>query len=155
MVGGRNVSVFVSGKMATSNLTRHFTRLPSMFHCRLLVRFNHSRRWFNDPPVYTFTKATPSIAEHAAKIWWVIYSLWYPVDNINGPIQIFPAYPAYVFVSDLIGGSTSLKTANIFPGRQVNGSSITTADGDPFAGQLSIRILESHKRQISCQTCDP
>lgn len=62
----------------------------------------------------------------------------YPVDNLNGPVQVFPAYSAYLFVSELIGGSTSLQTANIFPGRQVNGSSITTADGDPSAGQLSV-----------------
>ncbi|KAG9308430.1 glycoside hydrolase family 79 protein [Chiua virens] len=66
------------------------------------------------------------------------YNLWYPVDNTNGPIQVFPAYSAYVFVSDLIGDSMSLQTVNIFPGRQVNGSSITTADGDPSAGQFSI-----------------
>ncbi|KAF8121393.1 hypothetical protein EV363DRAFT_1565678, partial [Boletus edulis] len=38
----------------------------------------------------------------------------------------------------LIGGLTSLQTANIFPGRQVNGSSITTAEGDPSTGQLSV-----------------
>ncbi|KAG8213390.1 glycoside hydrolase family 79 protein [Butyriboletus roseoflavus] len=67
-----------------------------------------------------------------------LYNLWYPVDNINGPIQVFPAYSAYLFVSELIGGSTSLQTINIFPGRQANGSSITTADGDPSAGQLSV-----------------
>lgn len=62
----------------------------------------------------------------------------YPVDNLSGPVQVFPAYSAYLFVSELISGSTSLQTANIFPGRQVNGSSITTADGDPSAGQLSV-----------------
>ncbi|KAF8126996.1 glycoside hydrolase family 79 protein [Boletus edulis] len=67
-----------------------------------------------------------------------LYNLWYPVENQNGPVQVFPAYSAYLFVSELIGGSTSLQTANIFPGRQVNGSSITTAEGDPSAGQLSV-----------------
>lgn len=51
---------------------------------------------------------------------------------------MFPAYSAYLFVSELIGGSRSLQAANIFPGRQSNGSSITTADGDPSAGQLSV-----------------
>ncbi|KIJ67101.1 glycoside hydrolase family 79 protein [Hydnomerulius pinastri MD-312] len=66
------------------------------------------------------------------------YNLWYPVDNQNGPIQVFPAYSAYLFVSELIGFSKTLRTANIFPGRQTNGSSITTADGDPSAGQLSV-----------------
>ncbi|KAF9236720.1 glycoside hydrolase family 79 protein [Melanogaster broomeanus] len=66
------------------------------------------------------------------------YNLWYPVDNQNGPIQVFPSYSAYLFVSELIGGSKSLRTANIFPGRQANGSSITTADGDPSAGQVSV-----------------
>ncbi|KAF9236718.1 hypothetical protein BU15DRAFT_49642, partial [Melanogaster broomeanus] len=66
------------------------------------------------------------------------YNLWYPVDNQNGPIQVFPSYSAYLFVSELIGGSKSLRTANIFPGRQAKGSSITTADGDPSAGQVSV-----------------
>ncbi|KAF9236722.1 glycoside hydrolase family 79 protein [Melanogaster broomeanus] len=66
------------------------------------------------------------------------YNLWYPVDNYNGPIQVFPSYSAYLFVSELIGGSKSLRTANIFPGRQANGSSVTTADGDPSAGQVSV-----------------
>ncbi|KAH0832953.1 glycoside hydrolase family 79 protein [Lanmaoa asiatica] len=74
------------------------------------------------------------------------YNLWYPVDNINGPIQVFPAYSAYLFVSELIGGSTSLQTANIFPGRQANGSSITTADGDPSAGQFSVYGYWDHPR---------
>lgn len=60
------------------------------------------------------------------------------MDNLNGPIQVSPAYSANLFVSELIGGSTSLQTANIFPGRQTSGSSITTAEGDPSAGQLSV-----------------
>ncbi|KAH7928232.1 glycoside hydrolase family 79 protein [Leucogyrophana mollusca] len=67
-----------------------------------------------------------------------LYNLWYPVDNQNGPIQVFPAYSAYLFVTEAIGYSKSLRIANIFPGRQANGSSITTADGDPSAGQISI-----------------
>ncbi|KAF8837266.1 glycoside hydrolase family 79 protein [Paxillus ammoniavirescens] len=67
-----------------------------------------------------------------------LYNLWYPVDNQNGPTQVFPSYSAYLFVSELIGGSKSLRTANIFPGRQANGSSITTAGGDPSAGQISV-----------------
>ncbi|KAF8432194.1 hypothetical protein L210DRAFT_3414281, partial [Boletus edulis BED1] len=69
---------------------------------------------------------------------FLLYNLWYPVENQNGPVQVFPAYSAYLSVSELIGGSTSLQTANIFPGRQVNGSSITTAEGNPSAGQLSV-----------------
>ncbi|KAG9308772.1 hypothetical protein JVU11DRAFT_11564 [Chiua virens] len=137
MIGEFN-SVSCSGKDNINNTFGQAIWLVGEISPSLhLIRFNHSQRWFNDPPVYAFTKATPSIAEHAAKIR-------YPVDNINGPIQIFPAYPAYVFVSDLIGGSTSLKTANIFPGRQVNGSSITTADGDPFVGQLSVYGYWNH-----------
>ncbi|KIJ12838.1 glycoside hydrolase family 79 protein [Paxillus involutus ATCC 200175] len=67
-----------------------------------------------------------------------LYNLWYPVDNQNGPTQVFPSYSAYLFVSELIGGSKTLRTANIFPGRQANGSSITTAGGDPSAGQISV-----------------
>ncbi|EGN98916.1 glycoside hydrolase family 79 protein [Serpula lacrymans var. lacrymans S7.3] len=67
-----------------------------------------------------------------------LYNLWYPVDNQNGPIQVFPAYSAYLFVSEAIGYSRSLKIANIFPGRQANGSTITTAGGDISAGQISV-----------------
>ncbi|KAF9223850.1 glycoside hydrolase family 79 protein [Gyrodon lividus] len=67
-----------------------------------------------------------------------LYNLWYPVENQNGPIQVLPSYFAYLFVSELIGGSKSLRTSNIFPGRQANGSSITTAGGDPSAGQISV-----------------
>ncbi|KAG1870631.1 glycoside hydrolase family 79 protein [Suillus subalutaceus] len=67
-----------------------------------------------------------------------LYNLWYPVDNQNGPIQVFPAYSAYLFVTEAIGYSKSLRLSNIFPGRQANGSSITTAGGDPSAGQISV-----------------
>ncbi|EIW76865.1 glycoside hydrolase family 79 protein [Coniophora puteana RWD-64-598 SS2] len=67
-----------------------------------------------------------------------LYNLWYPIENQNGPIQVFPAYSAYLFVAEAIGHSTSLQIANIFPGRQANGSSITTADGDPSAGQVVV-----------------
>ncbi|KAG1821170.1 glycoside hydrolase family 79 protein [Suillus subaureus] len=67
-----------------------------------------------------------------------LYNLWYPVENQNGPIQVFPAYSAYLFVTEAIGYSRSLRLSNIFPGRQANGSSITTAGGDPSAGQISI-----------------
>ncbi|KAG1726272.1 glycoside hydrolase family 79 protein [Suillus paluster] len=67
-----------------------------------------------------------------------LYNLWYPVDNQNGPIQVFPAYSAYLFVTEAIGHSRSLRLSNIFPGRQANGSSITTAGGDPSAGQISV-----------------
>lgn len=61
----------------------------------------------------------------------------YPADNQNGPIQVFPSYSAYLFVAEILGDSTSLRVANIFPGRQANGSSITTAGGDTSAGQIS------------------
>ncbi|KAG1821171.1 uncharacterized protein BJ212DRAFT_1575402 [Suillus subaureus] len=66
------------------------------------------------------------------------YNLWYPVDSKNGPIQVFPSYSAYLFVAEAIGYSRSLRLSNIFPGRQANGSSITTAGGDPSAGQISV-----------------
>ncbi|KAJ3900457.1 glycoside hydrolase family 79 protein [Lentinula edodes] len=66
------------------------------------------------------------------------YDLWYPIDNLNGPVQVFPSYSAYLFVADAIGSSRSLKIANIYPGRQANGSTITTAGGDTSSGQLVI-----------------
>ncbi|KAG1870632.1 glycoside hydrolase family 79 protein [Suillus subalutaceus] len=66
------------------------------------------------------------------------YDLWYPVDSQNGPIQVFPSYSAYLFVTEAIGYSKSLRLSNIFPGRQANGSSITTAGGDTSAGQISV-----------------
>ncbi|KAG0694797.1 glycoside hydrolase family 79 protein [Suillus ampliporus] len=74
-----------------------------------------------------------------------LYNLWYPVDNQNGPIQVFPSYSAYLFVTEAIGHSTSLRLSNIFPGRQANGSSITTAGGDPSAGQISVYGLWDEK----------
>ncbi|KAF8986587.1 glycoside hydrolase family 79 protein [Cyathus striatus] len=55
------------------------------------------------------------------------YNLWYPVQNLNGPIQVFPSYSAYLFVTEI---------SNIYPGRQSNGSTITTALGDQSEGQL-------------------
>ncbi|KDR76300.1 hypothetical protein GALMADRAFT_247654 [Galerina marginata CBS 339.88] len=64
------------------------------------------------------------------------YDLWYPVQNQNGVIQVFPSYSAYLFVTEALGHSTSLRIANLYPGRQANGSSITTALGDQSAGQL-------------------
>ncbi|KAJ3915303.1 glycoside hydrolase family 79 protein [Lentinula edodes] len=66
------------------------------------------------------------------------YDLWYPIDNLNGPVQVFPSYSAYLFVADTIGSSRSLKIANIYPGRQTNESTITTAGGDTSSGQLVI-----------------
>lgn len=53
-------------------------------------------------------------------------------------MQVFPSYSAYLFVADTIGSSRSLKIANIYPGRQANGSTITTAGGDTSSGQLVI-----------------
>ncbi|KAJ3768072.1 glycoside hydrolase family 79 protein [Lentinula raphanica] len=66
------------------------------------------------------------------------YDLWYPIDNLNGPVQVFPSYSAYLFVADTIGSSRALKIANIYPGRQSNGSTITTAEGDTSEGQLVV-----------------
>ncbi|KAF5367463.1 hypothetical protein D9758_003789 [Tetrapyrgos nigripes] len=67
-----------------------------------------------------------------------LYDLWWPVDNQNGPTQVFPHYSAYLFVTETLGTSKSLRIANIFPGRQENGSSITTALGDESQGQLVV-----------------
>ncbi|PPQ91030.1 hypothetical protein CVT25_013955 [Psilocybe cyanescens] len=64
------------------------------------------------------------------------YDMWYPVQNQNGAIQVFPSYSSYLFIAEALGHSTSLRISNLFPGRQVNGSSITTALGDQSAGQL-------------------
>ena len=64
------------------------------------------------------------------------YNLWYPVQNLNGPIKVFPSYYAYLFITEAIGKSKSVQIANVYPGRQANGSSITTALGDVSAGQL-------------------
>ncbi|KAG6898543.1 hypothetical protein C0993_006086 [Termitomyces sp. T159_Od127] len=60
----------------------------------------------------------------------------YPVQNTNGPIKVFPSYSAYLFVAETLGHSKTLKIANIYPGRQTNGSTITTALGDTSEGQL-------------------
>jgi len=58
------------------------------------------------------------------------------VQNLNGPVHVYPAYSAYLFIAEALGTSKTLKIANIYPGRQANGSSITTALGDQSAGQL-------------------
>ncbi|KAF8206495.1 glycoside hydrolase family 79 protein [Mycena galopus ATCC 62051] len=63
------------------------------------------------------------------------YDLWYPVDASNGEKQVFPSYSAYLFVAETLGQSKTLRIANLFPGRQSNGSTITTAGGDFSAGQ--------------------
>ncbi|KAL0954468.1 hypothetical protein HGRIS_003441 [Hohenbuehelia grisea] len=64
------------------------------------------------------------------------YDLWYPVENQNGPVKVFPSYSAYLFVAEAIGHSETIRIANLYPGRQTNGSTITTAGGDSSAGQL-------------------
>lgn len=64
------------------------------------------------------------------------YDLWFPVQNTNGPVKVFPSYYAYLFVTEALGVSKYNRIANIFPGRQANGSSITTAMGDVSSGQL-------------------
>lgn len=51
---------------------------------------------------------------------------------------MFPSYSAYLFVAETIGYSKNLRIANIYPGRQSNGSTITTALGDGSAGQLVV-----------------
>ncbi|KAJ7773187.1 glycoside hydrolase family 79 protein [Mycena metata] len=63
------------------------------------------------------------------------YDLWYPEDAMNGEKQVFPSYSAYLFITETIGVSKTLRLANLFPGRQANGSTITTAGGDVSAGQ--------------------
>ncbi len=62
----------------------------------------------------------------------------YPIENLNGPIKVFPSYSAYLFVAEAIGSSQSLQIGNIYPGRQANGSSITTVMGDQSKGQLVV-----------------
>ncbi|KAJ7494658.1 glycoside hydrolase family 79 protein [Mycena galericulata] len=63
------------------------------------------------------------------------YDLWYPADAENGEKQVFPAYSAYLFITETISRSKSLRIANLWPGRQENGSTITTAGGDTSEGQ--------------------
>lgn len=58
------------------------------------------------------------------------------MENINGEIQVFPSYSAYLFVAETLGHSETMRIANIYPGRQENGSTITTAGGDTSEGQL-------------------
>ncbi|KAF9532530.1 hypothetical protein CPB83DRAFT_625886 [Crepidotus variabilis] len=66
------------------------------------------------------------------------YDMWYPVQNTNGPIQVFPSYHTYLFIAEALGYSKTLHISNIYPGRQSNGSTITTALGDQSAGQLVV-----------------
>ncbi|KAK0458968.1 glycoside hydrolase family 79 protein [Desarmillaria tabescens] len=65
-----------------------------------------------------------------------LYDMWYPIENLNGPVKVFPSYSAYLFIAEAIGTSQSLRIGNIYPGRQANGSSITAAMGDASQGQL-------------------
>lgn len=60
----------------------------------------------------------------------------YPVQNLNGPIKVFPSYTTYLFIAETLGRSKTLQISNLYPGRQANGSSITTAMGDTSSGQL-------------------
>ncbi len=60
----------------------------------------------------------------------------YPVQNLNGPIKVFPSYTTYLFITETLAHSKTLQIANLYPGRQANGSSITTQLGDKSAGQL-------------------
>ncbi|KAI3618278.1 glycoside hydrolase family 79 protein [Moniliophthora roreri] len=65
-----------------------------------------------------------------------LYNMWYPVDNLNGPVQVFPSYSSYLFITETLGHSKTMRIANIYPGRQANGSTITAGGGDTSAGQL-------------------
>ncbi len=47
-----------------------------------------------------------------------------------------PSYASFLFIAETLGVSKTLRVSNIYPGRQANGSSITTALGDSSAGQL-------------------
>jgi len=61
------------------------------------------------------------------------------VDNDSGPVNVFPSYYAYLFIADTIGTSRTTRIANVYPGRQANGSTLTTAvGGEDSAGQVSI-----------------
>ena len=60
----------------------------------------------------------------------------YPVQNLNGPAKVFPSYTTYLFVAETLSNSSTLQISNLYPGRQTNGSSITTAMGDQSSGQL-------------------
>ena len=64
--------------------------------------------------------------------------MWYPVENVNGPVKVFPSYAAYLFVAEMLGTSGDLQIANLYPGRQANGSTITPALGDTSEGQISV-----------------
>jgi len=64
------------------------------------------------------------------------YDMWYPVQNLNGPVKVFPSYTTYLFITETLGHSKTLQISNLYPGRQANGSSITTEMGDKSAGQL-------------------
>ncbi|EKM78707.1 hypothetical protein AGABI1DRAFT_114312 [Agaricus bisporus var. burnettii JB137-S8] len=64
------------------------------------------------------------------------YDMWYPVQNLNGPVQVFPSYATYLFIAETLGTSKTLQISNLYPGRQENGSSITTEMGDKSSGQL-------------------
>lgn len=52
-------------------------------------------------------------------------------------MKVFPSYYAYLFITEALGFSRSNRIANLYPGRQSNGSSITTAMGDVSSGQLA------------------
>ncbi|KAI5896507.1 uncharacterized protein SCHCODRAFT_02615052 [Schizophyllum commune H4-8] len=67
-----------------------------------------------------------------------LYDMWYPVENVNGPVKVFPSYAAYLFVAEMLGTSGDLQIANLYPGRQENGSTITPALGDTSKGQISV-----------------
>ncbi|KAK0203758.1 glycoside hydrolase family 79 protein [Desarmillaria ectypa] len=67
-----------------------------------------------------------------------LYNLWYPIENLNGPVKVFPSYSAYLFIAEAIGTSRSLRIGNVYPGRQANGSSITAEMGDASQGQLVV-----------------
>lgn len=66
----------------------------------------------------------------------IIFPNRYPVQNLNGPVKVFPSYATYLFITETLGHSKTLQISNLYPGRQENGSSVTTAMGDKSSGQL-------------------
>ncbi|TRM60663.1 hypothetical protein BD626DRAFT_128202 [Schizophyllum amplum] len=67
-----------------------------------------------------------------------LYDMWYPVENDNGPVKVFPSYAAYLFVAEMLGTEGDFAIANLYPGRQANGSTITPAMGDETDGQVAV-----------------
>ncbi|KAL1748420.1 glycoside hydrolase superfamily [Schizophyllum fasciatum] len=78
-----------------------------------------------------------------------LYDMWYPVANANGPAKVFPSYAAYLFVAEMLGAAGDYRIANLYPGRQANGSTITPALGDASEGQIAVYGLWDEARPES------